>query len=76
MTPKILGSTSTAPPEPLTPHDICDASCSTKAHSRVTFKQGDLLFCAPHLRDNENIIREQALEIYNVWGQHFSLGRK
>ncbi len=48
---------------PLQVADRCDR-CGAQAFVRATLRGGlDLLFCAHHWRDNEDALREQAVQI-------------
>lgn len=50
---------------PLTAADRCDR-CGAQAYVRATMESGfDLLLCAHHFRENENRLREIAVEIHD-----------
>jgi hypothetical protein len=54
---------------PLLAFDRCDR-CGAQAYARVTFESGaELLFCAHHMREHEDKIREQAAHVHDETGK-------
>lgn len=45
--------------------DRCD-KCGAQAYVKVTFKQGHLLFCGHHYKDNRAKLDQVALDVFNT----------
>lgn len=57
-------ATTTAPGSPLNRGDRCDR-CGAEAFVRVSFTQGDLLFCGHHFTKYEHPLREQGVLVHD-----------